>query len=271
MPRLTALSRSVAGRVALVTGAASDMGRATAYLFADEGAAVAAVDLTDAAPVAEAVVAAGGTAGAWVLDVADADAVARTVSDVVARFGRLDILVNNAGISRPSPILPGLDLRHGEADPDGGDPWPDAWARTLAVNLTGEANLIRACLPHLLESDAGRIVNIASTEALGATGGMSPYTAAKHGVVGLTRSVAVELGRTSVTCNCICPGAVRTDMTAEIPDEAKVRFARRRVPAGRYADPEEIAHMTLSLCLPAASYCNGAVLAVDGGLTVQNT
>jgi 3-oxoacyl-[acyl-carrier protein] reductase len=189
--------------------------------------------------------------------VSDPAAVRGVVAEIVARFGRLDILVNNAGISRPAP------LTH--------EAWDAAWAQTLAVNLTGEALMIRTCLPHLQASGAGRVVNIASTEGLGATAGLSPYTASKHGVVGLTRSLAVELGRTGVTFNCVCPGPIRTGMTAAIPEDAKAIFARRRVPLRRYGDPEEVAHMTLSLCLPAASYCNGAVVVVDGGMLAQNT
>ena len=149
--------------------------------------------------------------------------------------------------------------------------WEDAWAETIAVNLTGEARMIRSCLPYLQASACGRVVNIASTEGLGATPRHSPYTAAKHGVIGLTRSLAVELGRTGVTVNCVCPGPIRTGMTAGIPDSAKDTFARRRVPMQRYGDPEEVAHMIVSLCLPAASYCNGAVLVVDGGMVAQNT
>jgi len=259
MARLTRLERTVAGRVAVVTGAASGMGRATAHLLADEGAAVAVIDRSSdgAEAVAGEISAAGGTASAWALDVADAAAVRGAIDEVTARLGPPDILVNNAGVSLPAPV-----------DVDG---YEAAWDTTLAVNLTAHTTLIRACLPHLRRHGQGRIVNVASTEGLGATAHLSPYTASKHGVIGLTRSLAVELGPAGVTVNCICPGPIHTGMTAAIPDEAKVRFARRRVPMRRYGDPEEVAHMTLSLALPASSYVNGAVIPVDGGLLVQNT
>ena len=146
-----------------------------------------------------------------------------------------------------------------------------AHAATLAVNLTAQAVLIRGCLSDLTRNREGRVVNVASTEGLGATASMSPYTASKHGVIGLTRSLAVELGSSGVTVNCVCPGPIRTGMTAAIPEDAKTKFARRRVPLRRYGDPEEVAHATLSLVLPASSYINGAVLVVDGGMLAQNT
>ncbi len=259
MARLTTLSRSIAGKVALITGAGRGMGRATAHLFADEGAHVAVTDII--ADNVEAVVAeirqAGGTAQGWPLDLADAGAITRVIDEVAAHFGGLDILVNNAGISQHTTI-------------DGAD-YEAIWARHLEILLTAHTRTVRAALPHLrARGGGGRIVNIASTEGLGATPETSAYTAAKHGVIGLTRSLAVELGREGITVNCICPGAVNTAMTSAIKDEHKQIFARRRVPLRRYAEPEEIAHGTLSLVLPAAGYINGAVLPVDGGLTIKN-
>lgn len=256
--RLTRLSRSIEGRVALVTGAASGMGRATAHLFADEGAQVAVTDVNEAGvrAVVEEIESVGGRAAGWVLDVADAERVRTVVDEVAARFGGLGIVVNNAGVSVFAPI------DHEEH--------PAAWARALAVNLEGQVHVIRAALPHLEADGAGRIVNVASTEGLGATKFGSPYTVTKHGVIGLTRSLAVELATRGITVNCICPGPIHTGMTAPIPDEAKARFARRRVPIERYGDPEEVAHATLALVLPAASYVNGVHLPVDGGLTIRN-
>ncbi len=258
MPRNTKLNRSIAGRVAIVTGAQSGMGRATALLFGDEGARVAVTDL-DRARVDEVVAqiaAAGGTAVGHVLDVSDAAQRRAVVADVARRWGGIDILVNNAGIALETPLeQPDFDAR---------------WERSFAVLITAQVQLIRACLPWLEKSDAARIVNIASTEALGATKGMSAYTAAKTGVIGLTRSLAVELGARGITVNCICPGPILTGMTAAIPDEAKKEFARRRVALKRYGDPEEVAQMTLSLALPAASYVTGVAIPVDGGLTIKN-
>ena len=251
----------MSGKVAIVTGAASGMGRATSHLFADEGVRVAAIDVTPEGvkEVVAEIEAAGvdGEVAGWVLDVTDGEAVERTVGEIAALFGGIDIVVNNAGVSLPAPI----DDSSYEA----------RWERTIAVNLTAQTRLIRACLPHLVQSTSPRIVNIASTEGLGATAFISPYTASKHGVIGLTRGLAVELGRHSITVNCICPGPIHTGMTAGIPEEAKAKYAVRRVPLRRYGDPEEVAHATLSLVLPAASYINGAVLVVDGGMTIKNS
>ncbi len=250
--------RSVSGRVALVTGAASGMGRATARLLAAMGAKVAVTDFNGegAELVAQDIVAGGGVTEAWALDVADADRVETVVAETVQVFGGLDILINNAGIS---DALPFDDPRYGQS-----------WDRLLAVILTGTQQMTRAALPHLKQSDAGRVVNIASTEALGSTAGHSGYSAAKAGVTGLTRSLAVEFGRAGITVNCICPGPINTGMTKKIPDDAKALFAKRRTAMNRYGEPEEVAQMIVSLCLPAASYITGAVIPVDGGLMARN-
>ena len=248
-------SRSIAGRVAIVTGAASGMGRATARLFAAEGAKVAVTDLDLAAcrSVAEEC---GGDARAYALDVSDAEAIWHVVGQIAEDFGGIDILVNNAGVSS----FCALD----------DDAYEDIWARALAVMLTGQQRMVRAALPWLRNSDAARIVNIASTEGLGATPGDTPYVAAKTGVTGLTRGLAVDLGPEGITCNCICPGPINTAMTDKVPDEHKVIFAKRRTALKRYGEPEEVAHVTLSLVLPAASYITGAVIPVDGGLMARN-
>ncbi|HEV2533325.1 SDR family NAD(P)-dependent oxidoreductase [Phenylobacterium sp.] len=251
-------SRSVRGLTVLITGAASGMGRATAELFAAEGANVAATDLAEPAvrELADGLQAKGLTAEAWGLDVADAAAIVTVTDAVAARFGGIDVLINNAGISAFAPI----DSQGYEA----------VWDRALAVLLTAHQRLVRAALPHLRRSASPRIINIASTEALGATARDSAYAAAKAGVTGLTRALAVELGREGITVNCICPGPILTGMTAAIPDADRATFARRRTALGRYGRPEEVAHMTLSLALPAASYITGAVIPVDGGLMARN-
>jgi 3-oxoacyl-[acyl-carrier protein] reductase len=227
-------------RVAIVTGGASGIGRATVAGLEAAGVAVAVFDRTGEAPV----------------DVRWADTVEAGVAKVRDRLGPVDILVNAAGVAALADL----------ADPG----YQAVWDETLAVNLQGTLNTVRACLPDLLASEAGRIVNIASTEALTAGRSGGPYTVSKHAVVGLTRSLAVDLGRRGVTANCVCPGATLTGMTAPIPQEAREAFGRRNIPAGRYGSPEEIAYMIVALTAPEASFVNGAVIPVDGGMTAMS-
>ena len=262
--RLSSLSRSVAGKRVLVTGAASGMGRATAHLFADEGAKVALCDLDTErlfAVVDEITEVHGPDAAVgYGCDVSDHAALRKLVGGIVLNWGGIDVLINNAGVSLPNSAF------------QDDDSYETNWARTLDINLTSHSRLARLCLPYLREAEGGgRIVNIASTEAIVATAGMTAYAASKAGVAGLTRSLAVELGRHGVTVNCICPGPILTGMTAPIPDEAKQTYAKRRVPLRRYGLPEEVAHITLSMCLPASSFLNGAVVPVDGGMTIRHT
>ena len=257
MTKLTNLSRSIEGKVALITGSGSGMGRATAFVFAEAGAKVVVSDVNEKQidEVANEIISSKGTCLKQVLDVTNQENINEAVSNTIKEFGQLDILVNNAGISIPTTI--------------DDENYEESWDKTFDVLLKGQVNLIRAAIPFIRKSACGRIVNISSTEGMGATPRISPYTSAKHGVIGLTRSLAAELGAEGITVNCICPGPINTAMTAAIPEEDKQIYARRRVPLKRYGEPEEVAHMTLSLCLPAASFVNGAVLPVDGGLSIK--
>ncbi len=260
--RLTSLSRSITGHCAIVTGAANGMGRATAHLFADEGARVVVADLRGDGVdrvVTEIRDAHGADAALGVeCDVGDPTSLGALVDAAVAWSGRLDIVVNNAGTAAVTSI------GQPEAEFEAG------WERTMAVNLTAHVRLIRLAVPYLRASPAGRVVNIASTESAVTTAGIAAYAASKAGVTGLTRNLAVELGPLGVTVNCVCPGPVNTAMTSHIPADAKATYARRRTALRRYGEPEEVAQMILSLCLPAASFTTGATLFVDGGLTVRH-
>ncbi|MAK60697.1 MAG: 3-oxoacyl-ACP reductase [Ponticaulis sp.] len=261
MPPYRVLSRSIAGKTALITGAASGMGRATAHLFAREGANVVVTDLSQ--EKVDAVVDEIKAAGiehvvGWALDVSDHDAIKAIIPKTVEQFGGLDLLINNAGFAHLVPFT---------AE---GTEYDDVWDRSVSVLLTAHQRIVRAALPHLIKSGEGRVVNIASTEGMGATAGNSPYVAAKHGVIGLTRAMAVELSREGITVNAVCPGPIHTGITEGIPDEHKELFAKRRVPLRRYGIPEEVAHITLNCCLPASSFMNGVAIRVDGGQLARN-
>jgi 3-oxoacyl-[acyl-carrier protein] reductase len=259
MKRLTSLSRSIQGKVALVTGAASGMGRATALLFADEGARLALVDINEQGldEVAATIRAAGGEVLVLAADCSRREAVQNTVVRAAEHYDGLDILINNAG------IVLGSDINNSEE-------FEASWEQSLAVMASAQQWAIRAALPWLRRAEHPRILNVASTEALGATAHNAAYVVAKHACLGLTRAMAVELGKEGITVNCVCPGPVNTGMTALIPAEDKQVFARRRTALRRYAEPEEVAHVILSLVLPAASFVTGAAVPVDGGLTIRN-
>jgi 3-oxoacyl-[acyl-carrier protein] reductase len=224
----------------VVTGGASGIGRATAELLAGRGVAVAVLDRSGPDPV----------------DVSDRVQVERAVAAARQRLGPVDIVVNAAGVAAGGRLEDEAYL--GE------------WERALAVNLTGSMNVVRACLADLTRQGSGRIVNIASTEGLGAARGLGPYAVSKHAVIGFTRSLAVDLGRQGVTANCVCPGATLTAMTGSIPATDRENWARRHVPVGRYATPGEIAYMVVALTELEASFVNGAVIAVDGGQTAMS-
>lgn len=251
--------RSIAGSVAIITGAAHGMGKATAELFAAMGAIVAVVDRDG--PGAEAVVAEitsrGGTAAAWALDLSKRDDIPGAIAAIAQRFGRLDIIVNNAGIGR----FARLD----------DDRYDDVWDLTMAINLAAYQRVVRAALPWLRQAPEPRIVNIASVEGLGASATLSAYSASKGGVVALTRAMAVELGADGITANCLCPGPIETDLTRFMPPEDRAKFCKRRLVIERFGLAVEVAHMSLNLCLPGSRYVTGAIIPVDGGLMARNS
>lgn len=253
------MSDGLEGRVGLVTGGGSGLGRATALELASRGVRVLVADV--AADRADAVAGevrdAGGTAVAIGVDVTDPEQCVRAVDRCRDELGALDLAVNSAGMTG----LPGSAV----------DYPLDAWRATMAVNLDGVFFSMRAELPAMVEAGRGAIVNVASGAGLVGFAGLPAYVASKHGVVGLTRSAALEVARQGVRVNCVCPGSARTPMLEGFMggDPKVERMMTAGVPLGRLATPEEIAHAIVWLCTDDASYMVGHALAVDGGATVQ--
>lgn len=255
--------RRLEGRVALVTGAASGIGAATARLFAQEGARVMLADIQDALgqAVADAITADGGTARYVHGDVAVAEDVAGMVHATVTAFSRLDVLVNNAGMGGG-----GFVTELTEED----------WDRVLDVNLKSVYLGCKYAIPEMRKTGGGAIVNIASVAGLRGSARLTAYSAAKAGVINLTRSIAAEAGRYGIRVNCVCPGIIRTpiwrtviDLPAEAQDALWQRMAAR-VLLGRVGLPEDVARAILFLASDDAAYITGTALVVDGGLTAAD-
>jgi NAD(P)-dependent dehydrogenase (short-subunit alcohol dehydrogenase family) len=247
------------GKTAIVTGAAHGIGEATARAFAAEGANVVLVDVHDRGETVAGELADGGAGAAFVRgDVSDSGDVDACVAAAVERFGSLDVLVNNAAITLPKGYL---------------ETTPEEWDRVLAVNLRSAFLFLRAATPHL-QAGAGSAVNVASFHAGATIENFSAYAAAKSGVVGLTRSAALDLAPSGVRVNAVCPGIVETAMwqawLAEVddPDET-VRQVNRMQPLGRIGKPDEIAQAILFLASSQASYITGTTLFADGGVSAR--
>lgn len=243
---------SFSGRVAIVTGASRGIGKEIALSLAQAGAKVACIATKPPEAVAQEISSSGGEALAYGCDVSSTESVAETVNSVVEKLGSVDILVNNAGITRDQLIL-----RMSEED----------WDTVIAVNLKGAFNMIRACAKPMTKARYGRIINITSIVGLHGQAGQANYAASKAGLVGLTKSVAKELGSRSITCNALAPGFIETDMTHGLSDEMRQNVIKA-APLGRLGQPGDIASVVKFFASDAASYITGQVLEVDGGLSL---
>jgi NAD(P)-dependent dehydrogenase (short-subunit alcohol dehydrogenase family) len=241
----------LSGKAAIVTGAASGIGRASAELFALEGARVLAVDR----PGTDLTSSVSSSIHAFEADVSVDDAPARIVAAALAAFGKLDILYNNAGIGASVLAAEMTD---------------EAWDRIQAVDLRAVFRLTREAIPHLVKSPAGRIISTASVMAEFTDYGLAAYCAAKAGVVGLTRTLALELGKHGITANAILPGAIRTGMTAHNFSDPKIAeiWARKSV-LRRLGEPIDVARLALFLASEEAAFVTGQAIAADGGLTLR--
>ena len=249
------MTADLSGRVALVTGAASGIGRASAAALSRAGAAVVAADLDrdGAQSAADAITAAGGAAAACRCDVTREDDVDAAVAFTVEQFGGLHVAHNNAGIGAPPAFTVDVD----EADFD----------RVLAVDLTGVFLCMKAEITWMLEHGGGVIVNTSSGAGLIGYPTAGPYVAAKHGVIGLTKTAALEYVRHGIRVNAVCPGTIETPFIGElVGDDARARAALLRTqPGGAFGTPDDVANAVVWLCSDAARFVTGTALTVDGG------
>ncbi|HXO33594.1 MAG TPA: 3-oxoacyl-[acyl-carrier-protein] reductase [Candidatus Acidoferrales bacterium] len=243
---------SLSGRVAFVTGASQGIGRACALKLATEGAtmAVAARNHEKLNELVNEIIATGGKAAAFALDVTDEEQVKSVIKSAIAQFGKIDVLVNNAGITRDQ-----LVMRMRRAD----------WDAVLQTNLTSAYLCIQQVSSSMLKQRWGRIINITSVFGQMGQAGQANYAASKAGLIGLTMAVARELGSRNITCNAVAPGFIETAMTEALGDEFK-QSAAKQIPLGRVGTPGDVASAVAFLASDAAAYITGHVLNVNGGL-----
>lgn len=239
------------GRAAIVTGASRGIGRAIALRLASAGARVVAGARADhAEPVARQIEAAGGSAVAVTLDVTEPASIAGMAETALERFSRIDVLVNNAGIVRDQLLL---RMK------------PEEWDAVIATNLTAAFACCRAVLRPMMKQRSGRIVNIGSVVGQTGNRGQANYAASKAGLVGFTRSLALEVASRGITANVVAPGMIETDMTAALDDRARETLCGR-IPMSRLGTPDDVAGAVCFLASDEASYITGQVVSVNGGM-----
>ncbi|MDX2285592.1 MAG: beta-ketoacyl-ACP reductase [Bacteroidia bacterium] len=244
----------LADRIAIITGGARGIGKATAQRFVQEGATAVIWDLMEEAglsTVAE-LEAAGGKAWFMKVNTTDQAAVTRAAAEVHQRYGRIDILINNAGITRDASLL---KMEQSQ------------WQQVIDVNLSGVFYCTQAVAGYMAAQGYGRIVSAASVVGLYGNFGQSNYVATKAGLIGMTKVWARELGRKGITANAVAPGFIATEMIGTIPEKV-ISMVQERTPLGRFGKPEEIANAYLFLASDEASFINGATLSVDGGVVM---
>ena len=240
-------------KVAIVTGGGSGIGEATVLRFAEEGAKIVINDVNEdnANKLAKKLKSKGTEVLVCIADVCNKSDVKKMVKQVIDKFGRLDILVNNAGINRDSFVKKMTE---------------EQWDKVININLKGTFLCAQAALAPMMEQKFGRIINTASIGALGNLG-QANYSASKAGVIGLTKTLALEGARYNINVNCVSPGATNTAMTVGMPSEV-VEMVKKKIPLRRFAEPEEIANAHLFLASDESNYVTGQVLFVDGGISV---
>lgn len=239
-------------KVAVVTGASQGIGRDTAQALAEAGAkvAVAARNEEKLAELVQEIIAKGGDAFAVKMDVADIDQIKSGFKSILEKFGKIDILVNNAAITRD-----GLAIRMK----------PDDWDAVIRTNLTGAHLCIQQVLSTMMKARAGRIINISSVVAESGNAGQANYVAAKAGIIGLTKAIAIEIASRNITVNAVAPGFVESPMTAVLPDKVKEEL-KVRIPLGRMGTGKDVAASIVFLASDEAAYITGHVLDVNGGM-----
>ena len=244
----------VKDKVTIITGSGSGIGRETAILFAQEGSKVVVADVNEKAgnEVVETIKNAGGEAFFAMLDVSNRPQTKQVVKDTIEKYGKVDVLINNAGIIQDSLVVKMTE---------------EQWDRVISINLKGPFNCIQAVVEHMINQGSGVILNISSIVALYGNVGQANYVATKSGLIGITKTLAKELGKKGIRVNAVAPGFIVTPMTQGMPEKI-LEMMTEKTPLKRLGKPLDIANALLFLASEDANYINGVVLSVDGGLVL---